>query len=201
MNRGVFPSNCPIKISSTWYPSFTLPYQNLFHVVPFLQVALTNVFHVVSFLQVATPKHSTYFICSRSVPYTSHLALLLTLITPVLFGKEYKPRSSSLLNFLKPALSSSFLDPNIFLSKTTLEQWKPPTKLFAVYSFYGWRKLPVSCELWNGTYLRPVHTSLMVINRRFIRHWPPGTDWLLATQSKRNTWSSSAKRKPRINRY
>jgi hypothetical protein len=37
-------------------------------------------------------------------------------ITLIIFGKGYKLRSSSLCNFFRPSVTSSFLGPNILLS-------------------------------------------------------------------------------------
>jgi hypothetical protein len=42
--------------------------------------------------------------------------ILLNLLTLIIFGEEYKSRSSSISSFLHHPVTSSFSDPNTFLS-------------------------------------------------------------------------------------
>jgi hypothetical protein len=73
------------------------------------------VFQAVPFLRAFPPKLYTSFYPVPCVPTLTRLLILLDLICLMVFGDEYKVRSSSLCNFVHSPVTASFLRPNILL--------------------------------------------------------------------------------------
>ena len=72
------------------------------------------------------PMYTSPLLSSTRATRPAYL-ILLDLITPTIFGEEYRSLSSSLCNFLYSPLVSSLLGPNTLLSTMSVPQGERPT--------------------------------------------------------------------------